>query len=83
MPSFLWELDDWIQLTSAPSLQMSATLQSFVLAMVLYPETQRRAQEEIDTVLGHGHLPHFRDADALPYLKAMLTSCCGGLVRIL
>jgi cytochrome P450 len=40
--------------------------------MVLYPEAQRRAQEEIDSVLGHGHLPHFGDADALPYLKAMV-----------
>jgi len=40
--------------------------------MVLYPEVQRRAQKEIDFVLGHGHLPHFGDADALPYLGAVL-----------
>ena len=39
--------------------------------MVLYPEVQKRAQEEIDTVLGHGHLPQFEDEDALPYLKAV------------
>ncbi|KAH9998932.1 cytochrome P450 [Russula vinacea] len=50
----------------------SAALQSFVLAMVLYPEAQRRGQEEIDSVLGHGHVPQFGDEDALPYLKAML-----------
>jgi len=42
-----------------------------VLAMVLYPEVQKRAQEEIDRVLGQGHLPQFEDEDALPYLKAM------------
>jgi cytochrome P450 len=40
--------------------------------MVLYPEAQRRGQEELDSVLGHGHLPSFEDAGALPYLKAML-----------
>jgi len=40
--------------------------------MVLYPKAQKRAQEEMDSVLGHGHLPVFGDEDALPYLKAML-----------
>jgi cytochrome P450 len=49
----------------------SAAAQSFVLAMVLYPEVQKRAQEEMDRVLGHGHLPQFEDEDALPYLKAV------------
>ena len=39
--------------------------------MVLYPEAQRHAQQEIDSVLGQGHLPHFDDAGALPYLKAL------------
>jgi len=49
----------------------TAAVQSFVLAMVLYPEVQKRAQEEIDAVLGHGHLPQFGDEDALPYLRAV------------
>lgn len=40
--------------------------------MVLYPDAQKRAQEEIDSILGHGHFPHFGDADSLPYLKAVL-----------
>ena len=40
--------------------------------MVLYPDAQKRAQEEIDSILGHGQLPHFGDADDLPYLKAVL-----------
>ena len=39
--------------------------------MVLYPEVQKRAQKEMDSVLGHGHLPRFGDEDALPYLKAI------------
>ncbi|KAF8269892.1 CyP450 monooxygenase [Lactarius quietus] len=50
----------------------TAAVQSFVLAMVLYPDVQKRAQEEIDSVLGHGHLPKFGDEHALPYVKAML-----------
>ena len=52
-------------------LQTSAAVQSFVLAMVLYPEVQKRAQEEIDSILGHGRLPGFEDENALPYLKAV------------
>ena len=40
--------------------------------MVLYPEVQKRAQKEMDSVLGHGHLPQFGDKDALPYLKALM-----------
>lgn len=40
--------------------------------MVLFPDAQKRAQEEIDSILGHGHFPHFGDADALPYLKVVL-----------
>jgi hypothetical protein len=40
--------------------------------MVLYPDAQKRAQEEIDSILGNGHFPHFGDADTLPYLKAVL-----------
>jgi len=50
----------------------TAAIQSFVLAMVLYPDVQKRAQEEMDSVIGHGHLPQFGDEDALPYLKAVL-----------
>ncbi|KAF8269896.1 cytochrome P450 [Lactarius quietus] len=50
----------------------TAAVQSFVLAMVLYPDVQKRAQEEMDSVLGHGHLPQYGDENALPYVKAML-----------
>lgn len=44
---------------------------TFVLAMVLYPEAQRRGQEEVDRVLGKGNLPTFDDLDNLPYLEAI------------
>ncbi|KAG5654317.1 hypothetical protein H0H81_004736 [Sphagnurus paluster] len=48
------------------------TLTIFILAMVLHPECQRRAQEELDAVLGAGRLPEFRDRPSLPYVEAIL-----------
>ncbi|KIM57444.1 hypothetical protein SCLCIDRAFT_130521 [Scleroderma citrinum Foug A] len=49
----------------------SSTLHSFILAMVLYPEVQARAQAEIDRVIGSGRLPTFDDRASLPYLDAI------------
>lgn len=39
--------------------------------MALYPAVQKRAQEEIDRVLGTSRLPGFQDRDNLPYINAM------------
>ncbi len=41
--------------------------------MILYPEVQARAQEEIDRVVGRHRLPSFEDREALPYISAI---CC-------
>lgn len=38
--------------------------------MVTYPEVQAKAQAELDSVLGVGHLPSFGDETSLPYLMA-------------
>jgi len=43
----------------------------FILAMVLYPEVQRRAQSEIDSIVGIGRLPNFDDWSTLPYVEAV------------
>ena len=40
--------------------------------MVLYPDIQKRAQEEIDRVVGRDRLPSFRDYEHLPYVRAMV-----------
>jgi cytochrome P450 len=40
--------------------------------MVLNPDVQRRAQEEIDRVVGRDRLPDFGDRDRLPYINAMV-----------
>ncbi|KAG6917177.1 hypothetical protein DXG01_003613 [Tephrocybe rancida] len=46
----------------------SSTLSTFILALLLHPECQIKAQEEIDRVLGPGRLPEFSDRDSLPYV---------------
>jgi len=40
--------------------------------MILYPEVQRKAQAEIDDVVGNGRLPVFSDEEELPYIQAVL-----------
>lgn len=39
--------------------------------MVLYPDVQRKAQAEIDAVIGNDRLPNFEDMDSLPYVTAI------------
>ncbi|PVG03918.1 cytochrome P450 [Serendipita vermifera] len=48
-----------------------SALTTFVLAMVLYPEVQRKAQEEIDRVIGTDRLPLMKDRPQLPYVEAL------------
>ncbi|THU76246.1 cytochrome P450 [Dendrothele bispora CBS 962.96] len=50
----------------------TTTLMWFILAMVLYPEVQKRAQGELDGVVGQSRLPSFTDAKHLPYIQAIL-----------
>ncbi|KAG1855593.1 cytochrome P450, partial [Suillus subluteus] len=49
-----------------------AILMVFVLAMVLYPDIQKRAQAEIDSVIGRDRLPMFEDRASLPYIDAVM-----------
>ncbi|KAL4062926.1 cytochrome P450 [Scleroderma citrinum] len=49
-----------------------STIRVFLLAMVLYPEIQSRAQEELDKVVGTDRLPNFTDRENLPYIEAIL-----------
>lgn len=45
---------------------------SFFLAMTLFPDVQKRAQAEIDAVVGPGRLPSFADRSSLPYTEALV-----------
>ncbi|KIJ08220.1 hypothetical protein PAXINDRAFT_120485 [Paxillus involutus ATCC 200175] len=50
----------------------SSTIRMFTLAMVQNPHVWKRAQAEIDVVLGMGRLPNFEDRPLLPYVEAVL-----------
>ncbi|QRV88296.1 cytochrome P450 family protein [Ceratobasidium sp. AG-Ba] len=51
---------------------MAGTLMSFMLAMVLFPEAQIKAQREIDSVVGKGRLPKISDQEKLPYVRNLI-----------
>ncbi|KLO10252.1 cytochrome P450 [Schizopora paradoxa] len=46
---------------------------NLILAVLQFPDTLRRAQEEIDRVVGTDRLPTFEDRENLPYINAMCT----------
>ncbi|EPT06129.1 hypothetical protein FOMPIDRAFT_1154892 [Fomitopsis schrenkii] len=50
----------------------ATTLGAFVLCMVLHPECCKKAQEEIDRVVGNLRLPDYEDRSSLPYTEAVL-----------
>ncbi|OAK97184.1 cytochrome P450 [Phaeosphaeriaceae sp. SRC1lsM3a] len=47
-----------------------SSLMTFFLAMALFPGVQKKAQEEIDRVIGNNRLPVSSDKDSLPYIWA-------------
>jgi cytochrome P450 len=54
------------------SAQTVSAIANFFLAMVLYPDVQFKAQAEIDSVIGVGKLPGFKDRASLPYVDALV-----------
>ncbi|KAF9002175.1 cytochrome P450, partial [Cyathus striatus] len=49
-----------------------SALLHFMLDMVLFPEVQRKAQQEIDRVVGKNRLPELGDRSSLPYVEAVM-----------
>jgi cytochrome P450 len=47
-------------------------IHTFFLTMVLFPDVQRKAHEEIVSVIGTSRLPCARDRPLLPYVNAVL-----------
>ncbi|KAF7342868.1 O-methylsterigmatocystin oxidoreductase [Mycena sanguinolenta] len=86
MPSFIREQleqmdesEDEEELKGAAATMFEAgesttwtTLTLFVLAMTLHPESQVKAQKEIDSVVGDMRLPEFRDRKELPFVESIL-----------
>lgn len=62
--------------------QTTASVNTFIMTMMIYPEIQKKAQAELDALLNGERLPTLDDRDALPYLTAILkevlrsVSCC-------
>ena len=50
----------------------SAFLQTVILALVNFPDVQRRAQEELDNVIGDERSPQLGDIERLPYIQAVI-----------
>lgn len=48
------------------------TINTFIYAMMAYPEVQTRAQAEIDAIIGHERLPGIADIEKLPFTNALL-----------
>ncbi|OQU96502.1 hypothetical protein CLAIMM_02577 [Cladophialophora immunda] len=50
----------------------SGTIISFILAMCVFPDKLKKAQEELDQVVGQDRVPDWSDEPALPYVKAVV-----------
>lgn len=52
--------------------QTSSVLGWFFFVMLSFPEVQRRAQTELDAVVGRSRMPTFADYSSLPYIRALI-----------
>ena len=59
-------------LIEAGSETTATTINNWILAMTKFPAAQKKAQEEIDRVVGGDRLPTFDDENNLPYIRAMV-----------
>jgi len=46
-------------------------MMTFLIACLLHPDAQKKAQDEIDAVVGRERLPTFEDRPRLPFVDAM------------
>jgi len=60
-----------VKLTHWRLAQTLAVLTTFFHTLILHPEAQKRAQTEIDAVVGTTRLPNFDDRKSLPYVEAL------------
>jgi cytochrome P450 len=57
-------------MTEGGSDTTSALISSFIYAMTKWPEVMKKAQSELDRVVGEDRTPTFDDYDHLPYIAA-------------
>ncbi|KAF8992112.1 cytochrome P450 [Cyathus striatus] len=59
-------------LYAAGSETTSKQMLWFFVSMIVHPEVQKKAQKEIDQVVGRGRLPTFKDVENLSYIRAIV-----------
>ena len=70
-----WQLrryTDAVEMLTRTNRQTSTSMKVFVLAMALYPEVMRKAQAEIDRVIGQERLLDFDDRASLPHMECVM-----------
>lgn len=53
----------------------AALIVSFIQAMTKWPEVQKKAQQEIDSLIGEDRTPTWEDYGRLPYVAALVKEC--------
>ncbi|KAH9058113.1 cytochrome P450 [Lactarius vividus] len=61
-----------VSISAGGSDTSAASMAWWMLAMVAYPDVQKRAQAELDAVVGRTRIPTFSDFQRLPYIRAMV-----------
>jgi len=51
-------------------------IQNLAIALVAYPECQKKLHEEMDRVIGVARMPVIEDYEQLPYLRAFIEEVC-------
>lgn len=44
----------------------------FSVAMLHFPNVRKKAQDELDTVIGTERMPEYKDREFLPYVRAVM-----------
>jgi cytochrome P450 len=63
-------------------MQTVSIIRGFFLAMALYPEVLKKAQEEIDSVVGSQRLPTISDRSHLPYINSLIMELFRWMVAV-
>lgn len=75
----LSDADERAIMWSAGGLQVGGaettvtTITGFILAAIMFPDVQRKAQEEVDRVTGGTRMPVLADREQMPFIDAMVT----------
>lgn len=61
-----------IAICSQHFIQTYTSIMLFIFAMLLHPDAQKMAQEEIDRVVGRSRLPDFSDRESLSVVECVM-----------